>query len=357
MKLEFIHNGQANGSVATALLKSGMDVRMLRPYEGRDGRSYITVNHEGKEKAFPLVNATATLRKEEWIELDRAVVQAARERLRLVADLRGAGLTYNLTNGMGKTVLQTQTQSDITAARISMNPISKADGDRPEFEINNLPLPVIHHDFWFSAREIAASRSDGYTPIDTTTAQAAARKVAEEAEKLALGTADSFSYGGGTIYGLVNFNLRITKTGLNDPAGGSWTPSKTVTDVLDMRQKSIDNFHYGPWMLYMGTTWNKYLDEDYSASKGDNTLRERLKKIDGIQDVRTLDFLSGANAKDIILVQMTSDVIRIVNGMDITTVQWETQGGMQINFKVMAIMVPQLRADFNDKTGIVHGTV
>jgi hypothetical protein len=28
---------------------------------------------------------------------------------------------------------------------------------------------------------------------------------------------------------------------------------------------------------------------------------------------------------------------------------------MQLNFKVMAIMVPQLRSDFNGNTGIVYG--
>jgi hypothetical protein len=53
---------------------------------------------------------------------------------------------------------------------------------------------------------------------------------------------------------------------------------------------------------------------------------------------------------------MTSDVIRMVIGMDVTTVQWETMGGMRLHFKVMAIMVPQLRADYNSNTGIVHGT-
>jgi hypothetical protein len=30
---------------------------------------------------------------------------------------------------------------------------------------------------------------------------------------------------------------------------------------------------------------------------------------------------------------------------------------MMLNFKVMAILVPQLRADFNGNTGIVHGAV
>ncbi len=40
--------------------------------------------------------------------------------------------------------------------------------------------------------------------------------------------------------------------------------------------------------------------------------------------------------------------------MDITTVQWESVGGMRLNFKVMAIQVPQLRADHYGNCGILH---
>ena len=58
----------------------------------------------------------------------------------------------------------------------------------------------------------------------------------------------------------------------------------------------------------------------------------------------------------VLMVQMTPDVARAVVGMDITTVQWESKGGMQVNFKVMGILVPQLREDFNGNCGIAHGT-
>jgi hypothetical protein len=37
-------------------------------------------------------------------------------------------------------------------------------------------------------------------------------------------------------------------------------------------------------------------------------------------------------------------------------VQWETVGGMRLNFKVMAIQVPQIREDFNGNCGICHAT-
>ena len=54
----------------------------------------------------------------------------------------------------------------------------------------------------------------------------------------------------------------------------------------------------------------------------------------------------------LIMIQMNSEVARAVNGMDITTIQWETVGGLQLNFKVMCIQVPQLRADFYGNCGI-----
>jgi len=351
--MDFILNGQAQGKVAASLLSNGFDVSCLRPWIGKDGRHYIAQNHNGKMIAGPTPVANATLRKDEWKLLDDAIIMAAKERLRVVADLRGAGLTFSIPNGMGKTVLQTESVSDITAATISMDPARKGEGDRPEYDLVNLPLPVIHKDFYFNARQIATSRGQ-QTSIDVTTAQLAARRVSEEAEKLVLGTAASYSYGGGTVYGLTNFPSRITAT-ITSPEDTGWTPLITVREVLAMRQASQDHLHYGPWVLYNAPAWDQYLDDDYSTAKGDATLRERIKKISGIQDVRTADYL-GTGVFTLLLVQQTSDVIREVVGMDITTVQWEEEGGMRLNFKVMAILVPQLRADFNGNTGIVHGS-
>lgn len=348
--MDLIVNGQAHGSVAARLLQNGFDVNAMRPYVGVDGRHYITQSNGGVATPVPLMAQNATLRRDEWIQIDTAVMAAARERLRLISDLRGSGLTFTIPNGMGKTVLESERMSDITPATISMDPARKSEGDRPEFDIINLPLPVIHKDFFFNARQIATSRNNG-PGIDVTSAQLAARRVAEEAEKLALGTSGSFSYGGGTVYGLTNFPQRLT-TVLTHPTQSDFTGPLLVDEVLGMRQQSMNNFYFGPWVLYNSPAWDQYLDDDYSTLKGDNTLRQRIMAINGIQDVRTLDFLTGYQ---LILVQQTSDVIRLVMGMDVTTLQWETEGGMRINFKVMAIMVPQIRADIDDQTGIVHG--
>jgi len=348
--MDFILNGQATGSVAERMLQPGFEINSLRPYLDENGRSLQTVIRNGKAEAI-VSNAPASLRKDDWKLLDEAIIKAAKERLRVVADMNAAGLTFNIPNGMSKTVLESETQSDINDATISMDGLRQGRNDRPEFDLVNLPLPIIHKDFGYSTRQILASRNGG-SPLDTTMAELAGRRVAETIEKLTLGVSSSYAYGGGTIYGFTNFPQRLTFT-ITDPTG-AWTPDVLVSEILAMRNLSQQAFHYGPWAIYTGLAWDEYLDADYSAQKGDNTLRDRIEAIQGIDGVMTADYLTGF---DIIMVQKTNDVARMVNGMGLTTVQWETNGGMKINYKVMAINIPQLRADFNGNTGIVHGSV
>ena len=348
---DFILNGQPTGDVATRLINANMDPRVLRPYIGSDGKSYETRIVNGEARAVPMTNATATLRKDDWIQLDAAAISAAKPRLKLVNDLRGAGLQYVIPNGMGKTILQTQAMSDISDADISMDAIRTTAGDRPHFDLTNLPLPIISKDFSFSSRQIAASRNDG-SPLDTTAAELAGQKVAEEAEKLALGTLDEYTYGGGTVYGLINYENAIAQV-LTNPTTEGWAGTTLLDEVLEMIQASQDHYYYGPWRLYVSPNWGRYLNGEFKAAS-DKALRTRLLEIEGISDILTLDYLTGYK---MVLVMTSPSVVRIVVGMEMTTVEWDSHGGMQKNFKVMAIYVPQVRCDFNGNTGIVYGNV
>ena len=350
MPVDFIHNGAASGEVGAILLENGFNANALRPYIGKDGNSYITQTVNGVSRAVR-TNATATLRKDEWKALDLVLIEVARERLRAVGDLRAAGLTYVIPNGLGKTVLETETIGDINDASISMDPDRQGENDRPEYELSSLPLPVTHKDFSFSARQIAVSRNTG-VPLDMEMLKQSARKVAESNEKLLLGTLDSYTYGGGTIYGYTNWTGRITYT-LTSPATSGWTGADLLANLLAMRKESFDAMHYGPFQLYTSPDWDAYLDADY-ATGYPKTLRSRILEVEGFSGMKTLDYLTDY---DILMVQMTSDVIREVIGMDLTTVQWPSNGGMKLNFKVMDILVPQLRADQNSNTGLVHGSV
>lgn len=342
-------------------------------------RKYSIADLQARGINSPVFNATS-LRKEEWIMMDRQVIREARFRMRAWGDLASAN-TFGGFNGMSKLILEHETMTDAGRAVVDMDALTDANtNDSPKFQLEGLPLPITHSDFWFSERRLAVSRNSG-TPLDTTMGEMAGRRVGELVEKTTIGVETGLTYGGNStqvggygrassVYGYLNFPNRLTKTNLTVPTGSN--PEVTIADILAMRQQMYDAKFYGPFILYHSTDWDLFLDNDYARLGGNNsnqTLRDRIRAIEGIQDVRRLDFLrptatatgdpadiSATHAYTLIMVQMTADVARAVVGMDITTVQWESRGGMQKNFKVMCILVPQLRATYAGNCGILQAT-
>ncbi len=358
VKMDFLStNGQSQGSVANQIMANGrMDPGQLRPFIGSDGKVYITVYKGGDVKkpenyvTQPMM-VNATLRRDEWKQLDEAIIPVAENRLGGVQDLIDKGLVYNLGNAMGTTVLEWHDVSDAMEANLSMDGVSRGQGDRPEFTTKYLPIPIIHSDYEINARVLAASRSLG-NALDTTSAERAARKVAEKLENM-LFTNTKYAFGGGTIFSYTNYtyrNLHTLPLAWDDSAK---TGAKIIADVIAMKQKSIDAFHYGPWMLYIPTAYETVLDGDYDTTRG-NTIRERILAIAGISGIKVVDTLAPNN---VLLVQMTSNVVRLVRGMGIQNIQWETEGKFITKFKVLTIQVPQIRSDQNNKCGIVHASV
>lgn len=348
--LDFIINGQGHGDVADRLLAANMNHNVLRPWMDKYGRTCITVWNEklGKEQTI-VVNAPSTLMKEQWIMLDEAVLRAARPMLRVWGDLVGAGLTYNVPNGMEVTVIQHQTMTDAGEATLSMDGMRETNRDRSEFGLEGLPLPIVHSDFSFSARQIAVSRRQRL-PLDTNMIEQSTRKCVEQIEKLTLGTVLSYSYGGYSVYGMTNYPYRLTKT-LTLPTSAGWRPEILVDEVLDIIQSMQDIFFNGPYAVWASPAWTKYLDGDYSATYSGETLRTRLMKIKDIVAWNKADYLSGFT---LVVAQLTPDVIQAVTGMKLTTLQWDVAGGMEKKFKVMGIMVPRIRRNSNGNTGLTH---
>lgn len=383
---DFILNRIGHGPVGQRLQETRFDAGALRPYWNEDGIPCVTVNlGNGPEEmsierfrretgvSLPVHNAT-TLRKEDYIEFDRAVLRESRKRLRAWADL-SASSTFSV-NGMAKSILEHETMSDPGEAVVDMDGLTDGRTDSPLFQLEGLPLPITHSDFFFSERQLAMSRNSG-AGLDTLMAEAAARRVAETIEKTVIGVETGLAYGGtgryGTgqtysrtsqVYGYTNFPTRNTMTGLTTPTGSN--PQDTVDDVLTMRDTLYNDNFFGPFMIYHSTDWDRYLDNDYLFTNGagyaatpTQTLRQRLRQIEGVADVRRLDFMTPTllgSTFNLIMIQMTSDVARAVNGMGISTVQWDSQGGLRRNFKVMAIHVPQLRATYAGNCGILHAT-
>jgi hypothetical protein len=114
---------------------------------------------------------------------------------------------------------------------------------------------------------------------------------------------------------------------------------------------------FGPFIVYHSHRWDQYLDNDYvkgTTAQGlaapNVTLRNRLRLIEGVQDIRRLDYFVSDDF-ELIMVNMASDSVQAVNGMEVTTIQWESKGGMQLNFKVLGIQVPRIHSVFLSGTG------
>lgn len=320
---------QATGSVATRLMSSGMRVAALRTND--------------------------VLRKDEWKEFDKAVVEVAKSRLLIVGDLIARGLQYSLTNALGTTILQWEQLNEMSDAEITMSGLAESENDRAVFTLKSLPVPLIHKDFHINIRALEASRRTGES-LDTTQARQATRKVAEATEKMFVDGV-TLTHGGGNIYGLTNHPSRNTGSLTSNWADTvNTTGEEIVTDVLKMIDALVSDNMYGPYNLYVPTSYFTRLSDDYKANS-DRTIMERILAIPQIQAVIPSSFLAGGASGEVVMLQTTSDVIDVVDGIQPTPVMWDSHGGMVMNFKVLSIMLPRIKADVEGQCGVAHFSV
>lgn len=323
--MDLFFKGKSYGSVAQMLAANNFDVRTLR--------------------------VNGPLLKDEWKIMDTAILKAYRERLVVVQDLMSRGLTVNLNEGLGTTIFEYQTMDDPGEARMDMEPTTGADNVRPNYGLASLPLPITHFDYFLSMRQLATSRK-GNQPLDTTMAELAARRLAEYNEDVVVNGASNFSFGGATIYGLTDSPEANLKSISNWADSDSVSGKTIVEEVIEMKQLLINNRCFGPYIMYLPKNYETRLDEDYGTSYP-KTIRQRLNEIEGLGTIRVVDKLEDHH---VVFFQPTSDVIRLVVGLQTSNVTWEEMGGLQVRNKVMNIIVPQIRSDSGARNGLVHAS-
>ena len=297
------------------------------------------------------INALRTntvLRKDEWKEMDDEVVQISRYEMIGVEDLVSRGLVKNLKNGLGTTVLEYEDISDMTDATMDMAADTLPDKDRVKFSVGYLPLPITHHGFDISARMLESSRTRGES-LDVTQVGISARKVSELVEKTLYTGSSTYTFGGGTVHGYMTHGSRVTGS-----LTANWDDSvgDVMTDVHAMIAALRAVKKYGPYALYVPGNFEGALDEDYVTTTATTiTVRQRIEQIQSIEFVKSAHYLTADN---VVLVELKPSTVRMVIGMQPTTVEWQTMGGLVSHYKVMAIMVPQIFADQDGNCGVAH---
>jgi uncharacterized linocin/CFP29 family protein len=292
---------------------------------------------------FNQMRSNELLRTDEWKSLDSAVVQTFKQRLNVVGDLINAGLTKN-EGSLGVMLSQWEDITDMSAANQDMGGTTPGEEDKLVYDLNSVPIPITHKDFRLNIRFLEASRREPRADLDTTYAQAAARKVRDKLEDMVVNGSD-VKLNGNSIYGLTNHPSVNTTTISNAWDGSSGTP---VADVEAMLQAQYDDNSFGPFVLYIPKNYWSVMQQDYNDYKSGMVI-DRLKAYSEIQDVKPCDVLDDDN---VLLVQMTSDVVDLAISQDIITLQWEAHGGLTTLFKVMAAMVPRVKADSSGASGI-----
>jgi len=305
---------QGTGDVAMRLMQSGFNTNALRTCD--------------------------VLRKDEWKQYDQALIEVARQRTPLTQLLTSAGLTYNIPNGLGTTILEWEDVSDMEPADVSMAGVTRGEQDTLEYSLKSMPLPIIHKDFTINIRKLEASRKTGM-PLDTAQMEISSRLVVEKIEAMVV-AGHATAVGSSVIYGLstVPNSEAVTMTGTTGWDTDS-TGAQIIADVLAAVAALESNYMWGPYALVVNyATWNRF-QTDYDVSGNSlMTILERIMKVAGVSSITPS---VNVPANTAYFFQLTRDVIDEVIGMQPTVVQWATQGGMQLHFKVMAIMIPRLR--------------
>ena len=290
--------------------------------------------------------SNATLRKDEWEQIDTRVNEVMRERLTIVDDLRGRGLVTPVSLG---TILRvTERLEEFGDAAVSYDGDTAPQRDRPSFLRDTIPVPVISKDFQISWRQLEASRTRG-EPLDVTAAAAATRKVRDKLQDLFV---NGFGQGpdANTIPGLVNAANRQIVTLATD-----WdlSGSTIIDDVLSMLEAAYAVNLFGPFFLYVPKNYWAILQEDYSTSKGDRTFIQRILALEDVEAVRPLDTLADDN---VVMVQMTEDVIDLSEAQAVTTVQWE-KNPFVTTFRVLSVGGPHIKNMENAAGTTIHGII
>lgn len=290
------------------------------------------------------MRTNSLLRKDEWESLDNAVLQAARTRLVGIQRLQDRGLTKNL-DSIGIMTTQWNKGSEMTRATVNMSGQTAMDRDRQDYNLTGVPVPVIHKAFRIGERDLEASRRLG-EGIDTTNAYEASRVVAEELERMLYDGNSDINLNGDTISGLKDASNTGTADGDFDTLSNI---HPTITAMVNAAQ--ADNY-FGPYELFIyKTQYNEMLDR-YTDGSGETPL-DGVLRIPDITAVHSVDYLSDG---ELVLLQMTPNVIDLAVHSLNQMVEWTSDDGMTHSFKVMSIAVPRVKSDYSGGEGIVYYT-
>lgn len=345
--------------------------------------------------SIPELRALSPLEENAQRLVDQAVVKVGLERLVVAADVLSLGLTYPVPDPLSVTEVQWESISKTGGAQRTMNPKARGENQQPDRLIYRLPVYLTTDDFNIGIRQLKMSERIG-TPLDVTLVEDATRRVNESIEDAMINGASDVQVTTGsghpvtnsdTVPGLINapnankfkfgsdltnpstvisragFGIPDTIKAVTDGNGTSWAAAAVnggdiVSDVINGITILQTNQKYGPYYLYVGTTIGNKFQQDYVVTgetvQPGTTIQQRLEMIDaGNGKKLVVKVADRVPADTAILVQMTSDVVDMIDGQAPTVLPWTSNDGFLMYWLVMAIMVPRVRSDYDSNSGVL----
>ena len=311
--------------------------------------------YNGTRIDFSKYRSFETLPQQAWEYIDDVVIRTAKENLVGIADLNAFPTTNITFDGMTASVYVKKRISEVGAATIAVSPDTSADSAILEMDDLGVPMVVTYKDFNINTKQMAMASRVGL-PLDTSLAEEATRSVSSTLEDTLFN--GEVKANRSIVYGYTKFPDRNTYT-----IATSWAtadPDVILGDVNSMMSLSMQANHFGPWMLYIPWQYQVRLNEDYHISSGDypvvGSIQARLMELPGLLGIKVSSYLANDN---VVLVEMNSSTIQLINGMPMRTLAWEPPGSPNWDhkFKVMTISVPMCISDYKGQCGIVHGSV
>lgn len=313
------------------------------------------------EKYARVYRSFETLPKEAWEEIDDTVIRTAKENLVGIADLNANENTNKFYDGMSASVYTHKRISEVGPATVGVNPDKSSDTSILEMDDLTVPMLVTWKDFTLNTNQVAMANRVGL-PLGYSLVEEATRSVARKLEEnLFTATIHANS---STMYGYCTYPDRQTYTldpTWADPVPANQaTPEEIMEDVNNMMTLSMEQNHFGPWMLYIPWQYQARLNQDYLVTTnqypGVGSIRSRLMQLPNLIDIRVGTYVPD---NTVVLVEMSSSTIILINGMPIRALAWEPPGtpNWDHKFKVMTITVPLIISDYINQCGIIHGSV
>lgn len=296
------------------------------------------------------LQANAFLNREEWETLDAAVYAMAKQRINAWADLVSAGLTRN--SSLAAMHTKWRVASERIAPDVTMDFRTRLTHDRTDKYTYGVPLPIISAFYSIGRRELLAHRAAGQD-VETFEAQEAAQAVIEGAEDILINGNTSIVVQGNSIPGYRTLAARDTGTAAAYGGGDFGTISNITPTFIGMLSTLAALRYYGPFNCYIHNTQYHQMLEFYTDGSGQTAL-QRVLQLPQIGSVKPNDVM--ATAGDLLMVQMSRNVVDVEIALTLENRQWEAPDGSALFFVVMMAATPRLKTDYDGNAGIAHAT-